>query len=130
MREKILVVDDDDGIRFSFAELLKSQGYAVKTADSLESCKSVIEEGPFDLIILDVALGAENSIGAIEEIKDAQPQCGIVVITGNPRVKGLVDSRNRGAIDYLVKPVHKASLLYNVKKSLASQAKINQTYQD
>lgn len=123
-------MDDEEAIRFSFAELLKSDGYAVATADSLEKCRSMIQVSSFDLIILDVALGAENGIVAIDEIKDVQPHCAIVVITGNPRVKGLVDARNRGAIDYLVKPVHAASLLYNVKKSLASQAKINQTYQD
>ncbi|PLX81114.1 MAG: hypothetical protein C0616_05695 [Desulfuromonas sp.] len=126
MKEKILVVDDEEGIRFSFAELLKSEGYSVATADSLKNCRSIVDQENFDLIILDVGLGSENSIEAMDELKNRQPHCGIVVITGNPRVQGLVNARNRGAIDYLVKPVHRASLLYNVKKSLASQAKINQ----
>lgn len=129
MKKKILVVDDEEGIRFSFSELLKMEGFLVETSATLAECREQMEREFFDLMILDVGLGGDNSIAAIQEIRQNQPGCGIVVITGNPQVKGLLAARKQGAIDYLVKPVHRESLLYNVKKCLAAQEKLNRLIQ-
>jgi DNA-binding NtrC family response regulator len=119
MKQNILVADDEECIRFTFSEFLQGEGYHVETADSLTSCIKQMQQESFDLLFLDIGLGTENGIEAILSLKVLQPDCRIVIITGSPRVKSLVEAKRHGAIDYLVKPVHQASMIYNTKKVLA-----------
>ena len=119
MKQKILIADDEESIRFTFTEFLLEEGYRVETADSLSNCINKMQQESFDLLFLDVGFGTENGIEAILSLKVLQPDCRIVIITGSPRLKSLVEAKKHGAIDYLVKPVHQASLIYNTKKVLA-----------
>ena len=119
MHEKILIVDDEESIRYTFHEFLHGAGYHVSTADSLPACIEKMQTEAFDLLVLDVNLGNDNGITAIEQLTTLQPECKVVIITGNPRLQSLVEARRLGAVDYLSKPVREASLLYNVRKVLA-----------
>ncbi len=76
----------------------------------------------FDLLFLDVLFGVENGIEAIERLKILQPDCEIVVMTGTPEVDALLESKRKGAFDYLAKPIRKASLLYHVQKILPDKS--------
>jgi ActR/RegA family two-component response regulator len=70
------------------------------------------------ILFLDIRFGTENGIEAIQALKVLQPDYRIVIITGSPLLKTLVEAKRYGAIDCLVKPVHQASLTYNTKKVL------------
>ncbi len=118
MQRKILIADDEESIRLTFSEFLDDAGYNVDTAKTLDACIQKMQSDSFDLLFLDVMFGSDNGIEAIEALKNLQPDCKIVVITGNPRLQSLVEAKKVGAIDYLTKPVREASLLYNVKKAL------------
>ncbi len=118
MNGKILIADDEESIRLTFSEFLYDAGYKVDTAKTLSVCIQKMQSEPFDLLFLDVMFGRENGIEAIESLKNIQPNCKIVVITGNPRLQSLIEAKKVGAIDYLTKPVREASLLFNVKKVL------------
>jgi DNA-binding NtrC family response regulator len=124
--KKILIADDEESIRFTFHSFLTEAGYQVETAHSLSSCISKMQAEPYDMLFLDVMLGIDNGIEAIERLKVMQPDCNIVVITGNPDVSALVKAKNRGALDYLSKPIRKASLMYHVEHALGPVAKTNQ----
>jgi len=118
---KILVADDEESIRFTFHALLSEAGYQVETAHSLSNCITKMQAEFFDLLFLDVMFGAENGIEAIERLKILQPECKIVMITGSPELDGLLKAKCRGALDYLAKPIRKASLLYHVEHTLADK---------
>ncbi len=120
MRHNILVADDEEGIRFTFAEFLSDEGYRVETVDSLPNCFNKMQQESFDLLFLDIGFGTENGIEAIQRLQGLQPDCKIVIITGSPGVSTMVEAKKYGAVDYLVKPVHQASLLYNTRKVLNS----------
>ena len=118
MHEKILIADDEESIRFTFSEFLNDASYQVETADSLSNCIRKMQHETFDLLFLDIAFGTENGIEAIHGLKVIQPNCSIVIITGNLCSKTVSQARQYGASDYLVKPVRQASLLYIVQKTL------------
>lgn len=118
MNEKILITDDEESIRYTFRDFLQNAGYQASTADSLPDCLEKMQAEPFDLLFLDIGLGVDNGIEAIEQLKALQPQCKIVIITGSPRLQSLVEAKKCGATDYLTKPVREASLLYNARKVL------------
>lgn len=119
MKKRILIADDEECIRFTFSDFLQGEGYLVDTADCLTNCIKKMQQESFDLLYLDIGFGTENGIEAILSLKVLQPDCKIVIITGSPRLKSMVEAKRYGAIDYLVKPVHQASLIYNTKKALS-----------
>jgi len=125
MKGKILIADDEESIRFTFADFLNGGGYQVATADSLSGCIKKMQEEPFDLLFLDIRFGTENGIEAIQALKVLQPDCSIVVITGDPCSETTVKARRYGAVDYLAKPVREASLLYITQKTLAHKVAVN-----
>lgn len=118
MKEKILIADDEENIRFTFSEFLSGGGYHVDTADSLSNCVKKMQKESFDLLLLDIGFGSENGIEAIQALKILQPDCKVIIITGDPRPQSLVEAKKQGASDYLAKPIYEASLLYNVRKAL------------
>jgi len=126
MRKNILIADDEECIRFTFASFLQQAGYRVATVDSLSNCIKKMQAEPFDLLFLDIRLGTDNGIEAIEGLKIIQPDCSVVIITGDPNSKTIVKARGYGAVDYLVKPIRQASLLYIVQKTVNNKVAANQ----
>ena len=120
MKQKILIADDEESIRFTFSEFLHEGGYRVETADSLSNCIKKMQQESFDLLFLDIGFGTDNGIEAIQRLKVLQPACKIVIITGSPQHKSRIEARKYGAIDYLAKPVYQASLLYNTRMVLTN----------
>ena len=125
MKGKILIADDEESIRFTFSDFLRGGGYQVETADSLSGCIKKMQEEPFDLLFLDIRFGTENGVEAIQALKVLQPECSIVVITGDPCSETTVKARRYGAVDYLAKPVREASLLYITQKILAHKLAVS-----
>ena len=72
---KILVVDDEESIRFTFDSFLSDEGYEVVTADSIKACSENLEHDEFDLIFLDIMLGADSGIDLLRICKEKIPNC-------------------------------------------------------
>ena len=119
MKSKILIVDDEESIRYTFDQFLTEAGYEVETADSMQACLEKVRQEPFDLLFLDINLGEENGLDALDPIRKLQPECSIVMITGAFSSKSVLKARIHGASDYLAKPIRKASLLYVAGKELS-----------
>lgn len=126
MKGKILIADDEESIRFTFADFLNAGGHQVETADSLSSCIKKMQTEPFDLLFLDIGLGVDNGIEAIQGLQVLQPNCSVVIITGSLNSKAIVKARHYGALDYLVKPIRQPSLLYIAQKVLSKKVVVNQ----
>lgn len=126
MRENILIADDEESIRFTFTSFLSDAGYRLTTADSLPDCMKKLRAESFDLLFLDIGIGLDNGIEAIQEIKEMQPNCSVVMITGAPSAKTITQARKYGALDCLAKPVRQTSLLYIARKTLANKVAVNQ----
>ena len=126
MNEKILIADDEESIRFTFADFLTGGGYRVETTESLSCCIKKMQTEPFDLLFLDISLGSDNGIEAIQGLKALQPGCSIVIITGAPSPRTIAKARGYGAADYLAKPIREASLLYIAQKVLVHKIAANQ----
>lgn len=119
---RILVTDDEECIRLTFAEFLRDEGYTVFTAASLSECVQSVKDVTYDVLFLDVNLGDENSIETIQTIQQIQPDCKIVMMTGGLNSENIARARQYGAMDYIIKPVYKPSLLYLTQKAINHQA--------
>ena len=118
-KKKILVVDDDLGIRTLLEKRLNAAGYQVLTAtNGIEGVKMARKEDP-DLILLDVLMPLQDGYKACEEIKKVYRQdIPIIIFTGQPYEKELIDEAYKefGADDYVLKPLKIEELLKKIKK--------------
>lgn len=126
MNSRILVVDDEESIRFTFSSFLKDEGYDVIVASSLAECCKEIDAKEFDLIFIDILLGGDNGIDALRICKEKNPACPVVVITGSPTLDTATDAVRLGAYDYIPKPVRHETLLRITSKALQHKQLVDQ----
>jgi two-component system, NtrC family, response regulator HydG len=111
MNATILVLDDEESIRFTFKLFLEKEGYHVLTAESYQTALEVISQHTVDMIFADIALGDQTGIDVLKAAKERGINCPVVMITGRPSVDSAAESVRAGAFDYLQKPVEKQNLL-------------------
>lgn len=126
MNSKILVVDDEESIRFTFDAFLKEEGHEVETADSIKACSQKIGDAEFDLIFLDIMLGADSGIDLLRICKERLPNCPVIMITGSPELETATEAVRLGAFDYIAKPVRHETLLRITTSALAHKKLIDQ----
>ena len=118
MAPRVLVVDDEESIRFTFDAFLTDAGYRVDTASSLAAATAVIEETPYDAVFLDILLGRESGMTVLRLMRERNPNCPVVMITGAPEIATASEAVRYGAFDYLTKPVHQEELLRIARRAV------------
>lgn len=114
---RILMVDDDPGIRDVVSDFLGKHGYAVETAGDSREMEMVLERGPVDLIVLDVMLPGEDGLAICRRLAvgDAPP---IIMLSAMGEDTDRIVGLELGADDYLSKPCNPRELLARVRAVL------------
>src|SRR5713226_9627836 len=113
---QVLIVDDDKSICRWLNAVLTAEGYECRVAQSAEDAEPLMQEGPFDLALLDIYLGSGNGLDFLEKLKAAQPQCNCVVMTAHASVETVARSVSGGALEYISKPLLIDELLALLRK--------------
>jgi DNA-binding NtrC family response regulator len=121
MSDTILIVDDEKNIRRTLRMILEGEGFEVLEAGSAEEGLPLIDERAVDLVVLDVRLPGMSGVDALERIRkerapDALP---IVVISGHASLSEAVQAVQRGANDFLEKPLDRDRMLVSLRNALA-----------
>ncbi len=119
---RVLVVEDEAGIREQLAARLREEGFAVDTASDGEEGLYYGREYPVDLAIVDVGLPKLNGIDLIQQLRAERQSFPILILTARSRWQEKVDGLEAGADDYLVKPFHVEELLARVRALLRRAA--------
>lgn len=114
----ILVVDDDAVARELLAEALKKEGYDVEAFGSGEEAIARGRQGPVDLVLTDIRMGAVDGLTVLREFKRLSPDTAIVVLTAFGSLEGAIEAIKQGAYDYLAKPFKKEEIKLVVQRSL------------
>jgi two-component system sensor histidine kinase/response regulator len=114
----ILVIDDELGIREGCQRALEPQGFIVETAATLREGLRKIEEGDFDLVLLDVMMPDGRGIDLLAPIHEKDLDTVCVIITGYATVELAVEAIKRGAYDFISKPFTSDLLLMTVSQGL------------
>ena len=80
-KERILVVDDESGVRSSLRGVLEDEGYLVETCETAEDALRLLESDGFDLVILDVWLPRMDGVAALAEMRKKNLDSVVVVIS-------------------------------------------------
>ena len=126
MKAKILIVDDEEGIRFTFKKFLKAEDYYVATAKDYEEAMSFISEIDFDLIFADIILRGKSGIDVLREIKDRKLISPVIMITGYPNIDTASEAVRLGAFDYIPKPIQKDNLFHCIDVALQHKSVIEE----
>jgi DNA-binding NtrC family response regulator len=120
MKHKLLVIDDEEGIRKTIRLQLEGTAFEILEAEDGEKGIQVLTNEnilEIDVIICDVRMPKINGVDAIAYFRQEYPSIPVIVLTGYPDVKLATEFLKGGVVDYLVKPVEKAALLATVTKA-------------
>jgi two-component system, NtrC family, nitrogen regulation response regulator NtrX len=106
-RQRVLVVDDEPGIRESLSGVLEDEGYEVEAVGDGEACLARLSERPFDAVLLDVwlpGIDGMETLTRIQEIPQADRPM-VVMISGHGTIETAVRATKLGAYDFVEKPL-------------------------
>lgn len=116
--DTILIVDDEESIRFSFSMALKDEGYQVLEAANGPECMEMVRQHSPDIVLLDLRLPDVNGMELMKKIKEYDDHIVVIIITGQGDVQSAVDAMRMGAFHYKEKPIDIADLKETIKKGL------------
>ena len=120
-RFRVLVIDDDPGVRDYMEALVSRQGYEVTAAaDGEEALKNLDAIQP-DLITLDVVLPGMDGLQTLEKLKQRLPDVPVVMLSGHGQARNIVEAMRRGASDFLRKPFEVEELELAFQKASSSR---------
>ena len=114
----ILVIDDEQGIRESLEQLLKLEGYKADCASTGDEGLKRIDDGVFDLVLLDINLPDRNGLDLLQHIKRDSPEVGVIMITAYDSSQMAFQASKQGAESYITKPWDNDKLLLEVRNAL------------
>ena len=118
MAARILIVDDETGMREGCRRALAPVGYEVETTASTSSALNRIQDDGYDLYLLDVMPPDGSGLDLIEPILDRDPNAICIIITGFGSIEMAVEAVRRGAYNFLSKPFTSEQLLVAVRQGL------------
>lgn len=112
---KILLIDDDEGVVWVVKKALEPLGYEVRAENTIEKGEKAVEN--YNLILLDMVLPDGNGIELLREIREKHPETLVIIITAHGRMESAINAMKEGAYDYLEKPFDIEELIIVIKRA-------------
>ena len=129
-KARILVVDDEEGIRKSLKMILEYEGYEFfEAATGEDGLEMVRETVGLDLVLLDIKMPGKSGLEVLAEIRKRPFVPEVIMISGQGTIQTAVEATKLGAFDFLEKPLHRERVLISVRNALR-QTDLSREYQD
>src|SRR6185295_12053534 len=122
--QKILIIDDDEGVCYSLARLLSSDDRRVTAVQTPEAGFEALRGEDPDLVMLDVKIPGSDGLELLKQIRVERPRQMVVIMTAHGSTDTAIEAMKRGAFDYIMKPFESEVLNGVVGKALIS-ARLN-----
>ena len=117
-QERILVVDDDEGLLHLLKMRLSAMGFIVTPCTTGQDALNAAKQQTFDMAITDLRLRGEDGLEVTEELLRTQPGLPVIILTGHGDIATAVSEMKRGAFDFFTKPVNRETLLPRVREAV------------
>lgn len=114
----ILLVDDEEVIRKSFARELQMEHFAVTAVASGSEAITALENGQFDLVITDLMMPGIDGLGVLKAAKAVAPLTNVIILTGYGDMESAIDALRLGADDFVRKPCEVEELVFRIQHCL------------
>jgi two-component system nitrogen regulation response regulator NtrX len=116
--ETILIVDDEESVRKSLADVMRDEGYEVVSAASGREGLDLLSEAQPSLALLDIAMPEMDGIETLRRIRELRPDMPVIMVTGHGTIETAVKTTKMGAYDFIVKPPELQHLTLVVKHGI------------
>ena len=118
---RILVVDDDEIVLTSMAEMLRLERYQVETAGSFKEAANHLAAADFNVVIADVAMPEVDGIELLKMLRSRYPEIAVIMMTGYGSIENAVQAMQMGAFHYCTKPIIDPELKMIIERALKQQ---------
>lgn len=119
---RLLIVDDEEGIRISLRGILEDEGYAVFDFATAEGGLAFLEKESVDLVFLDIWLPGMDGLAMLEKVHTRFPDLPVLMISGHGTIETAVSAIKKGAHDFIEKPLSLEKVIIAVERALEFQA--------
>jgi len=120
-KANILIIDDEDVILDSCAQVLKKEGYTVKTARNGPEGLKIFKSELFHLALLDLKMPGMDGMMVLKKIKEEHPETPVIIMTGYATIESAVEAMRMGAFDYIDKPFSPKELRVVTREALRNR---------
>jgi DNA-binding NtrC family response regulator len=122
LTKRLLFVDDEPAIRKTLPVILRRYGFTVSVAGTVAEALEQVRTNDFDILLCDLNIeGESDGFKVIRAVKEAQPHCAIIVLTGYPKLQSAVEGIHTGIDDYVLKPSSADALVAILAERLAKK---------
>ena len=118
MSESILIVDDERGIRETLSAVLRDEGFNADAVESGEECLKAIARRAYGGVLLDVWLPGISGLATLQQMRDANSDVAVVIISGHGNVETAVRATKLGAFDFIEKPLSIEKTVLTIRNAL------------
>jgi len=119
--EQILVVDDDEAIRWALREALQSWGFVSNEAATVDDAVKQFKAEMPAAVLLDIDLPDGSGLDLLRELKREHPESIVIMITGNVQVENSISALRGGAYDFIAKPINLEELRVTIRNALEAR---------
>ncbi len=118
-KQRVLVVDDDELVRFTLKQVLEQASYLVSVADDGDGALELMAQDNFEVVVTDVIMPGMSGIELLSRIRKLNDRTMVIIITGEPNINAAVESMKLGADDYISKPFNVDKIIESVARAFA-----------
>ncbi len=120
-KPRLLLVEDDDGVRTTVTTFLECEGYAIDPVSSTAQALEKLAGGDYDIVISDIYIDKQTGLDVLKAARERDPDCAVILMTARGTMETVMQATRGGAFDYIAKPFDLDRLLDAVKRAEAAR---------
>ncbi len=117
-KPRVLVVDDEEALRYLLSTELAAEGYDVETAGDGDEAIETIKQKDYDVVLLDIKMPRVDGFEVLRFIKQNKPEIKVIMLTAYADVKNAIEALKLGASDFVSKPYDLEDILTSINRAL------------
>jgi len=118
---RILIVDDEPGIRQSLKGVFEDEGFSTDVVSTGEDCLKKLDHDSYDLVLLDIWLPGMDGLDTLRKVREKSPRTHVIMISGHATIATAVSATKLGAYDFIEKPLSLEHTLLTARNALSHQ---------
>ncbi|MBI1790305.1 MAG: sigma-54-dependent Fis family transcriptional regulator [Acidobacteria bacterium] len=120
--QRLLVVEDDPGVRTTIVTCLEMEGYAVDAVGSTREAIQRLGEGAYPIVISDIYIDDKTGLDVLDAARRRDPSCSVILMTARGTMETVMAATRGGAFDYIAKPFDLDRMVETVRRAEAARA--------
>jgi two-component system nitrogen regulation response regulator GlnG len=118
MADRVLIVDDDDSVRWVLKKALEKEGLDAVLAKDAQEGFQVLKDGGISLVLMDIRMPGMSGLDALERLRQDGKDVAVIIMTAQATMQNAIEAMRRGAYDYITKPFDLDEVSILVRKAL------------